>query len=823
MQTRQTNHSTISKIIIALLFLLFLTACAAQHPSQSTNPTSTPIVITNAASPTPTPLWNVTQTAAARSTLFAATPMPSATPMSDIPPLPSPSVKGAEDYTLVTPLPEDLFKTMELAGQVHSYAIQNGAYDDQSDPELHAMSLDTVTAIDFLDEELGLYYPDGLTNKSSIWEYYPIHSGDLAFQYPNYLGMLTDALYEEVSQGKVSINPPAGKNGYYSFEIYPVEIDYDPQPELLMLVNWFQAGADTWIALDQNEDGSYSRLKSELPLVKILQLAPSIELIQDITGDQLTDIIFLVPSYLMGTDMGKFYVAQGTPQGFKLIGEIDQVIPGYLSSGLQYEIKADSNDNYGTLTLTNPNDINWDCNWNTVETYAWPNGKQQITVEGKEPPQTPDCYLAQAVSVSNPLDRETAIQLLEKAVAVFPEDSSKASFAHYRLSVLYALDGSELKARKHFQWFVDHYQQSEKYREETLVPLLDEPVLNPLKVCDLFLGMSSKAGETIPEGWLPYINATSALNAYPALSEVYPPAICPINRFLKEQLGTIPWEPGKPISAKLEKAGISVLAENEYSFDPLQKPARFILVGEKSYFLIGYIPDEDGIFQAQISMRFGYADQQPEVFFEDVTRDGYPELVYDAPLNDTPWCNLNETGHTIFVITSTNRGFTGIADEFCWDRSKKFDMRDYLADKDQDGKVDWVMERVNEDLEEDPLSTPRFAPLSWFSPGELQSELYRIAYGQPTGDDDPVQQAYQSQSPAQARLVLLKQRDEFTGDTPLALHTWQKLTYLIAITYEREGMTQEAIETYISLLHSKPQSIWWSLALNHLKVKLPGA
>jgi hypothetical protein len=43
------------------------------------------------------------------------------------------------------------------------------------------------------------------------------------------------------------------------------------------------------------------------------------------------------------------------------------------------------------------------------------------------------------------------------------------------------------------------------------------------------------------------------------------------------------------------------------------------------------------------------------------------------------------------------------------------------------------------------------------------------------------------------------------------------LTYLIGITYQREGLEREAVEAFVSILHQQPQTFWWSQALTHLQ------
>jgi hypothetical protein len=48
---------------------------------------------------------------------------------------------------------------------------------------------------------------------------------------------------------------------------------------------------------------------------------------------------------------------------------------------------------------------------------------------------------------------------------------------------------------------------------------------------------------------------------------------------------------------------------------------------------------------------------------------------------------------------------------------------------------------------------------------------------------------------------------------------WQRLTYLIAVSYELQGRTAEAIDAYLDVVKAEQHTLWGNLAALHLKKK----
>jgi hypothetical protein len=85
--------------------------------------------------------------------------------------------------------------------------------------------------------------------------------------------------------------------------------------------------------------------------------------------------------------------------------------------------------------------------------------------------------------------------------------------------------------------------------------------------------------------------------------------------------------------------------------------------------------------------------------------------------------------------------------------------------------------------------------------------------------DELTNQLYEGKDTSTIRQKLISARNNANSTDPLAEWKWQRLTYLIAVSYEMEGQTNQAIEAFTSVLRSKDQTLWGNLAELHLMAK----
>lgn len=688
MTTQKHNPIQLIYSISICLFAVFLTACI------STNSTLKTVTSTKMVEPTEwRPESSIVPTGTSTSTLTAViTPSPTlaqvqvtatSTVTNTPEPLPTlPEIKSASSYTLGTPSPIDLMEQVALASKLNELSAAQYSFENVN-PEIEALGNDVEGLRHTLDQEFDLYYSGHLPDPSLVLQYYPLKGNNGLF-YPHiYLDLLSDSVFEDITKGSISLsNSNPIKTEHYEVEAYSIELDHDPSPEWLVKILWKDIVSFTWLVLDQNADGSYRRLQAGLPNISFdSSLDNTIDLIKDFTGDGITDVLYQDYTYVWGTEQRIFYVIKGSPDGFQQIGKVSQSVRVDASDGDEYEIKVPPEVPGITIIFRDPNSISWGCNWDTIETYRWPNGIQQKTVEGTKPPQTPHCQLAQAVRVDDPPDIATSIQLLESVVRSMPANDPFRLFAHYRLSVLYALSGSDALSRQHFEWFVNHYQKSKTLLDQKLKPMLLMEQINPIELCNLFLPQTTEAYETIPEGWRDYISVGRALNAYPFSSEPYPPAICPIESVLIGKMTSVLFDPYQSPEAALKEAGVPVASAHPYVFDHQKPPAWFVLLNNLySPYVVGYIPEQEDGSKWKIIKRFDHVISFPEVFSKDTTGDGFLELVFYAKPRESWGCKERELGRVILMITSFGSGSTSVSDIFCYPSREEFEVKNVLLE-----------------------------------------------------------------------------------------------------------------------------------------------
>ncbi len=472
-----------------------------------------------------------------------------------------------------------------------------------------------------------------------------------------------------------------------------------------------------------------------------------------------------------------------------------------------------------TLTIVDPHRINWDCSWDTQTSYRWPYGGKQVTITGKDIPQTPDCFLARGVSLLNPVDNPTAIRLHENAIGHFDQNDRKQHgkllFAHYRLAVLYATSEQDSLSRQHLEWLVDNLTESEQYLKENLVLLLGEKKISAIKLCD---SLYSAVAE-MPDSWETYMGATAAAHAYPGSSEIYPAAICPLRDIIMEQLRKVDLTV-QPIPEKaLTDQMIPVSQIQTYPFLGQTNPASFMLIREKTPYIAGYLPTRDG-WKWEVLEEFDAMEEPPQTFSRDVTGDGFPELAYFQKYKYW-YCPENKEGYEVLLTTSIGSGLVSVTHNFCHPMNQAFSLADYLPDENRDGIVDWVADEIRRYAGGSAFTTERAVPVIWFTLDEISTLFPKENFNDETADpiDELTNKLYDDRNVSTIRQRLMIARDNLNSTDPVVEGEWQRLTYLIAVSYEIQGQIDKAIEEFTSILQSENQTLWGNLAALHLTSK----
>ena len=799
----------IQKVFSLIGCVFLLSACLGALPgTEEAEPThlvpSNTVTLTSTSVATFTPgLPSVTPT-------FTATPTP--------PPIPTLRFdRFSSTYQLSRPSPEGLLELTSIINTQHGYLRRYKYEDSLSDLMINELSgLLTV-----IDAETELYYPDGFPHPAVVWNYYPI-TNDAGYPFfpPAYLEALTNAVFDNLNRELHTLKDQKTIPGKgYAVKSYRVELDHDPGLEWLVRIDWESIAALSWLVLNQNPDQSYTRLKLSLPNVHWVPYTwdERIEILQDFTGDSLTDIIFMEQGYAMGTDFYDFYIAKGTQSGFQKLTSISKTtsVTETAAQDAAYQLEPPPGSQWLSLTVSDPHDINWGCAWDTKTSYRWPYGVEQVSITDKETPRTPECLLARAVNVYDSVDDATAVNLLENAIVHFDQNDSehrgKLLFARYRLAILYAVMNKDSLSRKHLELLVQNLTGSETYLKENIMSLLEEDTINAITLCD---SMYHASETEMPESWMNYLDATAALHAYPYSHEIYPPAICPLREIISQKLNQVDFTL-QPISeTALADQGIPVVSIQSYPIPDQERPASFLLIGADTLYVLGYVPTREG-WDWRLMTSFYSKTSSPQAFFQDVTNDGFPELAYFQQ-NQNWYCLENQEAYEIFLTTSAGNGFVSLGRTVCHSEDQIFKITDYLPDEDRDGVVDWVTDQIREYAGDSFLTAERDTPATWFTPDEIRSMIPEQNIGE-EAKADLISELYDSKNASIVRQKLIEERDALDPDDPMGEWAWQRLTYLIAVSYEVDSQTEAAVEMFASILQSKHQTLWGNVAELHLK------
>ena len=737
-------------------------------------------------------------------------PTPTVTATSTQQPLPAlpPILYPLSDYRLATP-PVDML--LGLLTEANRQYWQSYDYQDTDDKYL--LQSDAHSVEDAIIFAIRHYYPDGLPEAQQIL------SIDWSDYGPSTLDpeLFTDGVFDYVKtirlEGRKPLSGPS-----FTADVYSVELDGDSKSEWLLRIVSEKFYALTWLTLDEVDDGSYRQLGSDLTpdYMFFEDRAPFVLGVEDLTGDGRIDLIIAQDNYVWGTTFGFVEALRGTPNGFKSMTFVP-TRSFALQEPTVHEVRQDESGK-PFLYISHNNDINWGCFWKTEEFYRWPNGIERHTTTGSEPPDRPQCAVAQAVSLSKPPKNPTAIRSLESALKDFatdpPGEPEYELFIHYRLAILYALEGNESSARRHLEWLKNFYDTTlanknvpyTQFVKESIAVELESPKINPVRLCDAMYSNTHLFVES-----LYYVQAIYAVKAYPLAPDPYPPAFCPLDDVLKQEASKLKIDIGKSPIDTFTKAGFTVVTGQHA---PLTQGAdSWIVVVELSRPRV--LPVIDG--QVGPTVHEFQPPTGPLLWLnEDLTGDNLKEVAFAYPVQPN-YCQTGESAYDLIVAApQTVASGSFVSGMVCLSTDQSFDLRTFLADTDGDKISDWVKSRLDSSRSN---STFISHDPSWLTFDELMalSQIPNETTSQSLTNLD--KEFYESKNFVEVRQLLEKAREAVPTDDPNGPRAKQHLAYLIAFSYELEGRTEDAIQAYFDIWRSQPHTLWVNLAASHLERK----
>jgi hypothetical protein len=753
---------------------------------------------------TPTNTPTVTPT----NTLFPTwTPEPTSTPLPTV--IPPQNVLSA--YKLADPNPRTL---IELIGQ--SLAQRNLTYDYP----LEYQNLEALAhVVDFEWERryLGMDFESSLlVSLQEIDEYswYSWYRPEFRFDY--LAGATTDYFNQnaiELANGKLVSTPN------FNAKIYLVEIDHDSEPEWLVWSEFDKFKAGVWVTLDQVTPGQYVRLTNEIQ-VRGGVGSPDYSLyrLQDFTGDGLSDAIILWDAYFGGgTEVKQFQFLKGTPDGFKRIFEMLEDNNSVYEE-ISYEwVEIETAIPF--LRVIHEHYLEW-CSWSDVNEFIWRGEKVEEKQSPSQWPDSADCAIA-AATRNNTYD-QTSKQYFEMALnldADSPQLTPKnLVFVHYRLALLNALEGNDLKTREHIKSITDLAGKGEPLIAVNLanqiLPLLSGDNIYPYQLCQA-------AEELFTSIFL--VSVSDYAHAYEGLPDGYPSPLCETNSIRRQVLDERTFNEFGPQKDSLEAEGLSV-AEIRPVFIAQSLPAWLVFFATHTD---GFDNQGNTIWQDQEAaylylQETGWKyigsfspENKPEWINTDLGKDGQIELAYGEQYEDSR-CESDQLGYTVYLISDIGNGWFVPADDFiCLPLTGEFDLVNYLQDQNKDRLVDW--------LEKGFYSNYDFGLLENYTPIKPivfeWDEIKPLTY-KPDLLTSLDTQFFTSPTPFLLRPDLEFYRTRWgTGDDPASAQIYAHLTYLLALTYELEGKETQAVELFYALWLNHPDTLWAYLAAARLTLK----
>lgn len=786
------------------LLVLIKAAPAAPVAAPTLAFTATGIVPTVRPSDTPLPSPSPTRAEPTATEL----PTDTATP-TEAPSPTQPAIHGSvTDYRLADPSADgllDLYTEAQRQGDL-CFSTINNKYWLESD----SVSLEKAIVLN-----LQHFYPQGVPTPQRLLD---IQWGQNCGYFVPDPALLTDAAWDYLKDRHWS-NSSKLSTPDFDVDINKIELDGDPQPEWLLRVAFVKLPETVWFTVNEAADGQYQRLSSEAlpPERTFLSGGTDLTSIEDLTGDGLTDLILVSQSYFGGTTVETARVLRGSAGGFKLMRSLS-VASFVLDGDSSIEVEhAATGQPY--LHLIHGHDINWGCSWTTEETYSWSGGVEQVMKKGENPPQTPYCAVAKAISfLSKPVDNLTAIQLLEGAVKTFAVTPANQPdyelFVHYRLAVLYALQGQQAAARQHLLWLKNYaattlaYATTADYRSFVLDSVeteLNSAQISPIRLCDAMERHAYLLADR-----LDYLRIASAIHIYPLDSEPYPPAFCPMDDVLAQALP----KSLLPTNTSQEVVFGQVGVKLAY-VQPL-----LLAKGDEAWTMILQLhePRLVNLVNGQVSPvvhTFKHIVGSLVTLDEDLTGDGLTDRAFAYRLDASYYCQSdNDPYDIVVVVPQADAELKTLASVECAPAGQFLNLHTLLADKDGDGVSDWVQTQLDKPQGQGYVAVRDPAWLAFdtqlgLKPNENELNGLRQV-------DDAF---YKTPTSVQTRALLQQALAAIPTADPNAPRVQQHFQYLLALSYELDGDTQSAIQGYYDIWANPTHTLWGNLAASHLQHK----
>lgn len=735
---------------------------------------------------------------------------------------PVPTVDRSSTYSLTSPDPGLIPALLKAA--LHQLDETSWLHGPASYDAL--AFADAIAVIRTLVFDVNQLFPQGLPGIEDLLHF---ENPDIGAPAP-FRDLLADAVVAYLNENSISLAVGSSIEGAeFDAEVLKIELDHDADPEWLLTVN-FQSLDSLWIPLDQPGDGGYSRLETDIQAYGLPIASHQLQFLGDLTGDGLTDIILVLDvPYTMGMQWLEFVVAEGTPQGFRPLSDLDHTV-NVPKNEVNFELHTHGARTLPTLDVKTTTSGDWNCTYESTVEYSWVGGIQEVHSSEGLVPDTLQCLIDQGMHEDDPVEAAKFFGLaLAKLVNEGDSSIEVELFIRFQLALLSSLADDNDNARTHIAAMIELSQNTTSAFATALAielqPVLQEDRILPFNLCSkassLYRGVNAPA-----RGW-------PARHFYSGQDEGYPKRLCNLESVAMQTLTRVVFRADRSPRADLLREGLD--APVVLSFPSVSGFSALWIAAVA----VPYTPRGIGVISPDLTSYIIVA-QSEDIGWEtvgwisgtsgpllsidsDLTGDGIPELAIAAPL-DQAWLCGDDTpsSYRLFAMSSVGEDWVlYLSDDVCEGEGLEFDLASIFSDPDGDGLSDWFIKTaVNPNWTDSALT-----------PDDFDLELL---YDE--SPDVPMQDAYTTLSQLASRSNLLFQLDRlffdgaydtFREQAANIIGAWEMsslhmaqidghLAYLMAIAYEQNGDDQGAVRLLVDTCTLRPVTLWTYLACGRI-------
>ena len=427
------------------------------------------------------------------------------------------------------PSPDTLLAALDAALALEQDAWERYDYgnfrgDFLTSPEARAL-------LAYIQTDLDRFYPDGFPDAGQILAQNRLTPPIWLPPQPVWT-LVQFGLVDLINQQGIQIQDRAPIR-LLDFDILPLpaELDGDPGPEWLLETRSERYNLTGWFPVERTAEGLYRRIPNGLRAEnRVRGETLTWTLTPDLNRDGLPDVAAQLDAAALGTGFGYLRVYGRVAEGIRLLDEI-QTAPGE-----QIEIGDHDSDGLAEIQHTRPRSLNFDCQWTQIDRYRWEGETPRFVTLQEQPPDTPLCQAAQALSPIAPLPPAARAQLLESAIPALPAASPDyLALLYVHLAMAYAAQGWDAQAAQTLDAL-------ERLPQDAFVAqaraLWEQAGRSPLALC-YALSDAAARGEPENTALAVYLTPAALFRAYGSAQKSYAALVCPLEMVVGERLGRV--------------------------------------------------------------------------------------------------------------------------------------------------------------------------------------------------------------------------------------------------------------------------------------------